>query len=51
MGTQAERIAFEKRMLKAFAALKADPSYGGTVYSLSPDFGAGEANPNLISPE
>merc|ERR1712072_1122559 len=36
-------------MLKAFQALIANPEYGGTVYSLSPDFGNGEANPNLIS--
>jgi len=46
-----ERIKFEKAMLKAFAALKANPAYGGTVYSLSPDFGNGEANPNLITAE
>jgi hypothetical protein len=43
-----ERIRFEKRMLLAFAALQADPDYGGNVYSLSPDLG-GEPNPNLIS--
>merc|ERR1719384_2741180 len=43
-----ERIAFEKTMLKAFAKLQSMPEYGGTVYSLSPDFGS-EANPNLIS--
>merc|ERR1712072_1163645 len=36
-------------MLKAFQALIANPEYGGTVYSLSPDFGNGQANPNLIS--
>ena len=29
--------------------LQADPEYGGQVYSLSPDLGNGEANPNLIS--
>ena len=46
---KAERIAFEKRMLKAFDELIANPEYGGTVYSLSPDLGNGEPNPNLIS--
>ena len=34
---KAERIKFEKTMLKAFAKLIAMPEYGGTVYSLSPD--------------
>ena len=48
---KSERIEFEKAMLKAFDKLKKDPAYGGTVYSLSPDFGAGEKNPNLITPE
>ena len=48
---KSERIAFEKAMLKAFDKLKKDPAYGGTVYSLSPDFGEGEKNPNLITPE
>ena len=33
---KAERIEFEKAMLKAFDKLKKDPAYGGTVYSLSP---------------
>jgi hypothetical protein len=47
--TKADRIAFEKRMLQAFAKLVAMPDYGGAVYSLTPDFGNGEANPNLIS--
>jgi hypothetical protein len=46
-----ERIAFEKAMLKAFDQLIAMPEFGGRVYSLTPDFGAGEANPNLISEE
>ena len=46
---QAERISFEKTMLKAFESLIKDPAYGGTVYSLTPDFGNGEANPNKIS--
>jgi len=44
-----ERIAFEQAMLKAFSKLQADPAYGGQIYSLSPDHGAGVANPNLIS--
>ena len=48
---KSERIEFEKAMLKAFDKLKKDPAYGGTVYSLSPDFGDGEKNPNLITPE
>ena len=48
---KSERIAFEKAMLKAFDKLKKDPAYGGAVYSLSPDFGDGEKNPNLITPE
>ncbi len=44
---QAERIAFEKRMLGAFDAIKA--KFGGTVYSMTPKFGDAEENPNLIS--
>ncbi|CAK9015828.1 Arginine kinase (AK), partial [Durusdinium trenchii] len=44
-----ERIEFEKTMLKAFEKLIDMPEYGGKVYSLTPDFGEGEANPNLIS--
>ena len=46
-----ERVKFEKAMLLAFAKLIEDPEYGGTVYSLTPDFGNGEANPNLITEE
>jgi len=46
---KAERIKFELAMLDAFAKLQADPAYGGSIYSLSPDHGAGVANPNLIS--
>merc|ERR1719486_1473093 len=43
-------------MLQAFTALVNNPDYGGTVYSLSPDFGTDSsgnkiANPNLISEE
>ena len=45
---RAERIRFEKTMLKAFAALQAMPEYGGAIHSLSPDLD-GEPNPNLIS--
>jgi len=46
-----ERIKFEKTMLKAFEKLQAMPDYGGKIYSLTPDFGKGETNPNLISKE
>merc|ERR1712216_848975 len=51
MMTKAERIKFEKTMLKAFDALIADETYGGQVYSLTPNFGNGEENKNLISKE
>merc|ERR1719327_1341827 len=44
-----ERIKFEQTMLEAFKKLIADPAYGGTVYSLTPDFGEGVKNPNLIT--
>jgi len=44
-----ERIRFEKTMLEGFKKLIADPAYGGTVYSLTPDFGDDEKNPNLIT--
>ena len=47
---KAERIKFEKTMLKAFEKLVAMPEYGGTVFSLSPDHGD-SPNPNLISNE
>jgi len=46
---RAERIEHEKTMLAAFAKIQEDPEYGGNVYSLTPDFGNGEKNPNLIS--
>jgi len=46
-----ERIKFEKQMLEAFKKLIANEEYGGTVYSLTPDFGAEEKNPNLITAE
>jgi len=35
-------------MLGAFSKLIDNPDYGGNIYSLTPDFGNGEANPNLI---
>ena len=45
-----ERIKFEQKMLPAFDSLK--QKYGGTVYSLTPDFGdQGLNNPNLIDKE
>ena len=52
--TKADRVNFEKTMLKAFDVLKADPKYGGTVYSLTPDAAWREVtgeykNPNLMS--
>ena len=43
---RAERVAFEKRMLAAFDALTA--KFGGSINSITPDFGDGEANPNFI---
>lgn len=46
-----ERILFEKTMLGAFEKLQSMPEYGGKVYSLTPDFGDDEKNPNLISAE
>jgi protein-arginine kinase len=46
-----ERIEFEKAVLGAFKALIDNPEYGGQVYSLTPDFGEGVANPNLITAE
>jgi len=46
-----ERIRFEKTMLKAFEKLQGMPEYGGKVFSLTPDFGDGQENPNLISDE
>ena len=45
---KAERIKFEKTMLPAFDKLIATEGYGGKVYSITPDFGDGEANPNFI---
>ena len=54
--TKADRINFEKTMLAAFDLLIANPEYGGTVNSLTPnedwmEVTGDEANPNLISPE
>ena len=48
---KAERIAFEKAMLQAFDQLIAMPEFGGRVYSLTPEFGPDEPNPNLITAE
>ena len=45
---KAERIKFEKTMLPAFDKLIATEGYGGKVYSITPDFGEGEKNPNFI---
>lgn len=47
--TKKERIDFEKTMLKAFEKLQGMKEYGGSVYSLTPEFGPSEKNPNLIS--
>jgi len=52
--TKADRVNFEKTMLKAFDVLKANPAYGGNVYSMTPNDVwkevTGDAeNPNLIS--
>jgi len=46
-----ERIKFENTMLAAFQSLIDNPDFGGAVYSLTPDFGEGVVNPNLISEE
>lgn len=46
-----ERIAFEKSMLPAFEKLIGMEEYGGQVYSLTPEFGPEEANPNKITDE
>jgi creatine kinase len=51
---RAERIKFEQGTLKALDQLCKNPAYGGTIYSLTPDFGTDAAgnkipNPNLIS--
>lgn len=45
---KAERIAFEKDMLKSLAVVK--EKFGGEIYSITPDFGE-EENPNKISDE
>jgi creatine kinase len=54
--TKADRINFEKTMLAAFDKLIADPAYGGSVISLTPnadwlEVTGQETNPNLISAE
>ena len=38
-------------MLKVFEQLIANVDFGGKVYSLTPEFGENEANPNLITQE
>jgi creatine kinase len=43
-----ERIKFEMTMLGAFAKLMEMAQYGGSIYSISPDFGDAGPNPNLI---
>ena len=43
---RAERVKFEKRMLGGFDALK--KKFGGTVYSITPEFGPDVPNPNFI---
>lgn len=48
MMAKSDRIKFEKTMLKAFEKLISMEEYGGQVYSLTPEFEDGEANPNLI---
>ena len=52
--TKADRVNFEKTMLKAFDVLKANPDYGGNVFSMTPNDVWSEVtgeteNPNLIS--
>jgi len=48
---KAERIKFEQTIMKAFDVLIKNEEYKGAVYSLSPDWGEGVKNPNLISKE
>ena len=54
--TKADRINFENTMLKAFDVLKANPDYGGNVFSMTPnadwkEVTGDDTNPNLITPE
>jgi len=49
--TKEQRIEFEKTMLKAFDQLISMPEYGGSVFSLTPEFSETEPNPNKISDE
>jgi creatine kinase len=46
-----ERVRFEESMLPAFEKLIGMKEYGGSIYSLTPEFSGGKANPNLISQE
>ncbi len=48
---RAERVRLEKAMIAGLQSLIEDPRYGGRIYSLTPEFGAGDANPNLVSRE
>jgi hypothetical protein len=45
---RAERVRFERWMSRSLQALIDHPEYGGRIYSLTPEFGPGESNPNLI---
>jgi len=54
--TKADRVNFEKTMLKAFESLIANPEYGGAINSMTPndvwkEVTGEDTNPNLISPE
>jgi creatine kinase len=51
MMDQAERIDFEKTMNAAFTKLIENPDFKGQVYSMSPNWGEGVENPNLITAE
>mmetsp|Transcript_5501 Transcript_5501/g.9894 ORF Transcript_5501/g.9894 Transcript_5501/m.9894 type:complete len:386 (+) Transcript_5501:258-1415(+) len=46
-----ERIKFEQTIVEAFKKLQENEAYGGKIYSLTPDFGEGVENPNLIPEE
>lgn len=43
-----DRIRLERSMVRALHVLIDDRSYAGRVYSLTPEFGPGDPNPNLI---
>ena len=46
---RADRIRLERAMVRALQVLIEDPARGGRVYSLTPEFGPNEPNPNLIT--